>query len=112
VPKTYVALIQTGEDFQLLDISIGGDGIADPAELSEIRIPDGVDWRKGVIINGRGPIWLYAFIVHQCHPAVWVAVMDPRQGGVVVEAHHPNAPGVGSVIAVERFQKYLRGKPV
>ncbi|MBI4472335.1 MAG: CRISPR-associated protein Csx3 [Acidobacteria bacterium] len=102
-----ITLIPTPEDFQLLDIFIAGNGIADPQELANVHLPAGMDWRKGIIINGRAPIWLYALFVHQCHPAVWVAVMDPRHGGVVVETHHPEAPHVGSVIALERFREYL-----
>jgi CRISPR-associated protein Csx3 len=102
-----ITLIPTSEDFQLLDVFIGGNGIADPQELAEVHLPAGIDWRKGVIINGRGPIWLYAFLVHQCHPAAWVAVMDPRHGAIIVEAHHPAAPAVGSAIPLERFQEYL-----
>ncbi len=102
-----ITLIRAREDFQLLDIFIGGNGIADPQELAGVHLPAGIDWRKGVIINGRAPIWLYALFVHQCHPAVWVAVMDPRHGAVVVETHHSAAPDVGSVIALKRFQEYL-----
>ncbi|PYT02783.1 MAG: CRISPR-associated protein Csx3 [Acidobacteria bacterium] len=86
----------------MVHLVIGGSGIADPADLAELRLPDGVDWRKGVIINGRGPIWLYAFLVHRCHTAAWIAVMDPRQGAIVVEAHHPAAPKVGITIPMER----------
>ncbi|MCW5968921.1 MAG: CRISPR-associated protein Csx3 [Blastocatellales bacterium] len=100
-------LVQTPKEFQLLDIFIGGNGIADPAELADLALPAGVDWRKGVILNGRAPIWLYTNLTHQCHPAVWVAVMDPRLGAIVIEAHHPKAPRVGSVIALEEFQPYL-----
>jgi CRISPR-associated protein Csx3 len=33
--------------------------------------------------------------------------MDPRHGAIVVEAHHPAAPNVGSAIPLERFQQYL-----
>lgn len=102
-----ITLIPTPEDFQLLDMFIAGNGIADPRDLANLHLPPGVDWRKGVIINGRAPIWLYALFVHECHPAVWVAVMDPRHGGVVVEKHHTAAPDVGSVIALDRFQQYL-----
>lgn len=105
--KVEVTLIPTPESFQLLDVFIGGNGIADPQDLALLQLPIGVDWRKGVLISGRGPIWLYAFLVHQCHTAVWIAVMDPRHGAIVVEAHYPAAPAVGSAIPLERFQEYL-----
>jgi len=102
-----LTLVPTAENFQLLDIFIGGNGIADHRDLAQLQLPPGLDWRKGVIINGRAPIWLYAYLVHQCHPAAWLAVVDPRQGAVVVEAHHPDAPAVGSIIALDRVQQYL-----
>lgn len=43
---------------------------------------------KGIIISGRGPIWLYATLVHYLHPFLWIATYDPRlDGGVVVATH-------------------------
>lgn len=102
-----LTLIPTEENFQLLDVFIGGNGIADHKDLSHLEPPQGIDWRKGVIINGKSPIWLYAWLVHQCHSAVWVGIMDPRLGAVVVEAHHPEAPAVGSAIPLEQIQPYF-----
>jgi CRISPR-associated protein Csx3 len=102
-----LTLIPTPEGFQLLDILIGGNGIADHRELSQLELPEDLDWRKGVILNGRGPIWLYAYLAHLCHPAAWLAVMDPRHGAIVVEAHHPDAPPVASTISLDQLQQYL-----
>jgi CRISPR-associated protein Csx3 len=46
---------------------------------------------KGVILSGKGPIWLYAFLAHYYHPTAWVATFDPRyMGGVVVQSHKVN----------------------
>ncbi len=106
-----ITRIPTPEDFQILDVFIGGNGTAIPGDLAAISLPAGIDWRQGVVINGRAPIWLYANIVHQCHPAVWVAVMDPRMGAVVVENHHPAAPNVGTIIPFDLLQQYLPGHP-
>lgn len=102
-----LTLIPTPENFQLIDIFIGGNGIADHKDLARLQLPAGADWRKGVIINGKAPVWLYAWLTHQCHTAAWVGVMDPRLGAVVVEAHHPDAPAVGSVIPLERITLHL-----
>lgn len=53
----------------------------------------------GVVISGRGPIWLYAALVHHYHPAAWVATFDPRLGGgVVVERHTHDSPALGEII--------------
>lgn len=105
--QIHLTRIPASEEFQILDVFIGGNGIADHKDLATLVLPDGMDWRRGVVINGKAPIWLYANLVHQCHPAVWVAVMDPRLGAVVIEAHHPDAPMVGSVIPFEKVQNHL-----
>lgn len=65
-----------------------------PGDLRELQPPDFLEHdfaRKGVIISGRGPVWLYGFLVHFYHPCRFVAVHDPRlNGAVVVEAHVPD----------------------
>jgi len=61
-------------------------GITDPKEVFSTPLPD-VPQNMGVILSGRGPIWLYARLVHHFHPARWVAIHDPRIGYVVVQSH-------------------------
>jgi CRISPR-associated protein Csx3 len=63
----------------------------DPSKLEKLT------WAKGVVIEGRGPVWLYAYLVHECHPAKWVGTYDPRLGVVVVETHSPEV-SVGQMI--------------
>jgi CRISPR-associated protein Csx3 len=41
----------------------------------------------GVILSGRGPLWLYARLIHHYHPARWIAIHDPRLGYIVVQSH-------------------------
>lgn len=101
-----LTLVPTSENFQLLDIFIGGNGIADYRDLAQLQLPE-LDCTKGVILNGRAPIWLFAYLAHKCHPTAWVAVMDPRQGAIVVEAHLPDAPAEGSLIALDVIKPYL-----
>jgi CRISPR-associated protein Csx3 len=69
-----------------------------PEDLKLIT-PLTVDYRKGVVLSGRGPIWLYGYLIHNYHPAAWVAVYDPRIGAVVVQSHTRNI-AVGDVIDV------------
>jgi CRISPR-associated protein Csx3 len=102
--------IPTSEGFQILDVLLEGNGVLDPKELVQVVLPGEPDWREGVLVNGRGPIWLYAHLVHLCHPAAWVATVDPRQGGVVVQCHIPNGPAVGTIIPHEAYRFYL-GSP-
>lgn len=60
--------------------------IAEPAMLNQITPPN-VDCSKGVVISGKGPIWLYCFLAHHYHPTAWVANYDPRLGYVVASSH-------------------------
>ncbi len=57
-----------------------------PEELKDLEIPK-VNPRKGVIISGRGPIWLHCFLAHKFHHTKFVAIYDPRLGAVVVQSH-------------------------
>lgn len=52
-----------------------------------LQLPFGIDTTGGVVISGRAPIWLYAYLTHELHPTAWVACYDPRLGAVVVATH-------------------------
>ncbi len=69
----------------LIEFELPND-IIEPQEAFEAQLPR-VALNKGVILSGRGPIWLYARMVHYYHPASWVAVHDPRIGYIVVQSH-------------------------
>ncbi|MCG0275530.1 MAG: CRISPR-associated ring nuclease Crn3/Csx3 [Thermosediminibacteraceae bacterium] len=61
-----------------------------PEDLAKLNPPK-VNCTKGIIISGRGPIWLYCYLVHYYHMTKFVATYDPRFGGaVVVESHIPS----------------------
>lgn len=51
--------------------------------------PPKINTRKGLILNGRGPIWLYGFLVHFYHSTPFLAIYDPRLGAVIIESHIP-----------------------
>lgn len=67
------------------------EGALEPADLKTIALPElQAFYGKGVVISGRGPIWLYGVLIHHFHPTRFVATHDPRlQAAVIVEAHHP-----------------------
>jgi len=109
--KVILTLIAEPKDFQILDFFITGDGIIAPQELQNIALPAELDHKRGVVINGKGPVWLFAHLVHLCHPTAWVATADPRLGAVVVENHVPAGPRVGDVISRERIKPYLPTHP-
>jgi len=79
------------EEYTIVEFELPGP--ISPDALRKLDPPD-VNPRKGVILSGRGPIWLYAFLAHHYHPVAWVATYDPRIGAVVVESHIPGVePG-------------------
>jgi len=79
---------QEGLEYQHLRFKILHEsGILEPGDLCELVLPDGIQWNQGVVIEGKGPIWLYGYLVHQCHAAAWVGCFDPRLGAVVVSTH-------------------------
>lgn len=76
------------------------DGVIEPQDLKGLKLPEGVQWNQGIAIEGKGPIWLYGYLVHECHPSTWVGCYDPRLGIVVVSSH-THAVKVGSVLPVQ-----------
>jgi CRISPR-associated protein Csx3 len=71
----------------------------EPKDLKDISIPT-IDYSQGVVVEGRGPMWLYCFLVHELHPASWIGTYDPRLGVVVTASHKPGVKP-GDVLAVE-----------
>jgi CRISPR-associated protein Csx3 len=84
---------------RLVKFEIEG-GITTPEEAFSTPLPE-VAPGKGVILSGRGPIWLYGRLIHHFHPARWVAVFDPRLGGAVVVASHWPEVKPGQVIELD-----------
>jgi len=70
----------------------------EPSVLKTIA-PPAVNGKKGVVISGRGPIWLYCFLAHHYHPTAFIATYDPRLGAVVVASHTPSVKE-GDVISL------------
>ncbi|MEM4973404.1 MAG: CRISPR-associated ring nuclease Crn3/Csx3 [Candidatus Hadarchaeales archaeon] len=74
-------------EFFLLQFELEG-GVISPEELGKaVEAAPQLPGNKGVVISGRGPVWLFAALCHKYHPCVWVATHDPRLGAVVVETH-------------------------
>ncbi|PMQ01614.1 MAG: CRISPR-associated protein Csx3 [Dictyoglomus sp. NZ13-RE01] len=72
------------EKYSILIINLSEN--IEPSILRELELPK-INHRKGLIITGRAPIWLYAFLVHYYHPTPFIALYDPRLGAVVVQSH-------------------------
>lgn len=92
---------QDGLSYQHLRFQITTeDGVIEPQDLKGLKLPEGVQWKQGIAIEGKGPIWLYGYLVHECHPSVWVGCYDPRLGIVVVSSH-THAVKVGGVLPIQ-----------
>jgi len=75
-----------------------------PEDLKSIKPPDPVKNKLSknlLILSGRGPIWLYGFLIHFYHPVKAVAVFDPRLDGAVVVESHSKEFEIGSIIKLE-----------
>jgi CRISPR-associated protein Csx3 len=83
-----------GHSVTLIEFVIDGD--LAPAEL-DCDFPS-IDATKGVVLSGRGPVWLYGALIHHYHVSRWLGTYDPRLGIVVVSTHHPDSPKVGTVL--------------
>lgn len=84
-------ITQSGIPYQHLRISIlNENGIITPNDLKGLKLPKEIDYSQGIVIEGKAPIWLYGYLVHECHPAAWVGCYDTRLGAVVVATHTPN----------------------
>lgn len=93
--------------YQQIEIELATrDRIIEPDDIAQLVLPDGIDTTIGVILSGRAPIWLYAYLVHELHPTAWVACYDPRLGAVVV-ATRSRQTKIGRVLPIS----LARGKP-
>jgi len=98
-----------GISYQHLHIRLTSpNGLIAPADLKGLTVPTDIIWSQGVVIEGKAPTWLYAYLVHACHVAAWVATFDPRlgkemahSGGGVVVATHSQQVEVGQVLSIE-----------
>jgi CRISPR-associated protein Csx3 len=71
-----------------------------PGNLVSLNPPK-VNLTKGVILSGRGPIWLYCYLTHYYHPSKFIASYDPRVGGAVIVESHSSEYKVGEIIKSE-----------
>jgi CRISPR-associated protein Csx3 len=91
-------------DCTIVEFQIGGDGVLAPTVLDGLVPPD-VAPSKGVVLSGRGPVWLFCHLAHHYHPTAWVGTFAPSEGGAVVIARHTrNAPAIGSVVPLPKAE--------
>ena len=92
---------QRGLNYQHLNFQFTTpDNLIEPSDLKGLEIPKQIDWKQGVVIEGKGPLWLYGYLTHECHPAAWVGCYDTRRGAVVVSTHTREV-SVGQVLELD-----------
>ncbi|MEM5831409.1 MAG: CRISPR-associated ring nuclease Crn3/Csx3 [Candidatus Aenigmatarchaeota archaeon] len=89
--------IEERNDFVIISFDIINN-ILSPNDLKEIKPPE--IFKKGVVLSGRGPIWLYGYLIHFYHPAKFVATYDPRLGGAIIVESHCNEYKIGDLIKI------------
>ena len=82
--KLSESLFTQGLQYQLLSIDLtASDRLLKPEDIKNLKLPNGVNTKSGVVISGRAPMWVYSFLTRELHPTAWVACYDPRLGAVV-----------------------------
>ncbi|NJK76907.1 MAG: CRISPR-associated protein Csx3 [Microcoleus sp. SU_5_6] len=90
---------QDGLAYQHLRLQITTqDGIITPADLKGLKLPENVQYSQGIVLEGRGAIWLYGYLVHECILQRGVGCYDPRLDGAVVVATHKHEVSIGQVL--------------
>jgi CRISPR-associated protein Csx3 len=71
----------------IVEFTIPGE--TTPAECAEALkfLPD-LSGPHILLLSGRGPVWLFAMLLHAGHATRAIATFDPRLGYVVVQSHH------------------------
>lgn len=83
------------ENFQIITIDLEGESIV-PSILESINLPE-IDYTKGVVIDGKAPIWLYGYLLQVYHIARWTGVNQPLLGGAIVTKTHDALFRLGTV---------------
>jgi CRISPR-associated protein Csx3 len=91
--------VKEEEEYSILSFELGG--VISPEDLRVLGPPK-VNGSKGVILNGRGPIWLYCFLTHFYHPAKFIGTHDPRLRGAVIVETHSTAYLIGTVLNISQ----------
>ncbi len=96
--------IKSKNNFTLIEFELTRE--LEPSDLKSINPPDPVssNFAKNLIIlSGRGPIWLYAYLIHYYHPTKGIAIFDPRLNGAVIVESHSKEFKIGDLIKREDF---------
>lgn len=89
-----------GLHYQILQLELtANDRLIKPEDLVDLELPTGIDTSSGVVISGRAPVWLYAYLTNILYPTAWVGCYDPRLGTIVV-ATNSRYVRTGQIISI------------
>ncbi|MBW4669854.1 MAG: CRISPR-associated protein Csx3 [Cyanomargarita calcarea GSE-NOS-MK-12-04C] len=89
-----------GLTYQVLQVELtASDRLIEPQDLVDLQLPAGIDTAEGVVISGRAPVWLFAYLTSVLYPTAWVGCYDPRLGTVIVSTNSRQV-SVGQVISI------------
>ncbi len=94
--------VKESDEYTIVSFEI--EGVIIPEDLAALTPPK-VEGSKGVILSGRGPVWLYCFMTHFYHPTKFIATYDPRLGGAAIVETHSVDHNIGSVLKYQREDK-------
>jgi len=93
--------IKQNNNFVLIEFELSRE--ISPSDLKNVLPQDPVKNKfsaKSVVLSGRGPIWLYGYLIHFYHATKFVAVYDPRLEAAVVVESHTEEVKVGDLIKI------------
>jgi len=76
----------------------------EPEDLKKISPPDPIKnnfSNKTIILSGRGPIWLYGFLIHYYHPVKAICIFDPRYNAAIIIESHFKKYKIGDIIKTD-----------
>jgi len=76
----------------------------EPEDLKKISPPDPIKNNfsdKTIILSGRGPIWLYGFLIHYYHPVKAISIFDPRYNAAIIIESHFKKYKIGDIIKTD-----------
>ncbi|MBU1299289.1 MAG: hypothetical protein KKE44_26335 [Proteobacteria bacterium] len=89
--------VEDRSDYTFMEFSIP-DGVFDDTVLPEVIVPE-VCHDKGVVVSGRGPIYLSVAIIMAYKNTAWVASFYPQnKEAIIVIRNSSDAPQLGEVI--------------
>jgi len=94
--KIKIDLIETSNDFIVVNMVLLSDGIINPQILKYLELPI-IKNEVGVVLSGKLPNWLFSHLVLHYQSNLFCAIYNPRNGAIIVNANTPKY-SIGNII--------------